>query len=423
MALLILHSVLFCKGAGLLQIRYLIPVHAGILLHRVHHGDALEGLSEIHLHAVVHDLRGSQDLLGHRAVEVLRQIHHAVVIRIRLVELHQGKLRIVAGIQSLVAEHAADLIDALQAAHDQALQVQLQGNAQLEILIQRVEMRLEGTGSRAARVRHQHRRLHLQEALAVQVAADAAQNPGALDKGVLYLGVHDQIRVALTVTDVRVRQAVELLRKNLKALGKERDLCGVDRDLAGLRAEHLAAHADDISDVIFLEILIGLLAQDVPGHVALDISLEILHVAEGSLSHDALGHHTARDCHGLSLQLLKAVLDLLAVMRHVIFRQAEGILPLRLQLRQLVPADLQKLSQILLLPVLYLLFFHSHVLLPLLFLLTSISESRALCIRSFPPGSPPGSCRPPGRRSGPFLPETRWKSFRSGCSPRRIPPA
>ena len=131
MARLELHALLLGDGSGLLQGLNLVEVHARVLLHRVHHGDALKGLGQIHLHTLVGDGGGAQYLLGHVAVQVLGQLHHTVVVRVSLVQLHQGELRVVAGVKALVAEHAADLVHALQSAHDQALQVQFQGDTKL----------------------------------------------------------------------------------------------------------------------------------------------------------------------------------------------------------------------------------------------------------------------------------------------------
>ena len=71
------------------------------------------------------------------------------------------------GIHTLVAEYAADLIDSLQAAYNQSLQIQLQRNSEFHILVQRIVMSLKRSCSRTACVGDQHRGLHLHEALIV----------------------------------------------------------------------------------------------------------------------------------------------------------------------------------------------------------------------------------------------------------------
>src|SRR5438874_2577759 len=61
---------------------------------------------------------------------------------------------------------------ALEPAHDQALQVQLGRDAQVQIRVERVVVRDEGPRGRAARDRMERRRLDLQEAALLEEAAD-----------------------------------------------------------------------------------------------------------------------------------------------------------------------------------------------------------------------------------------------------------
>ena len=84
-ALLILNMVLLRQLSGLLHRLHLIPVHTGILFHRVHHGDPAEGLAQIHLHSVIHNGGGSQHFFRHIPVQILCQVHHSVIIGISLV--------------------------------------------------------------------------------------------------------------------------------------------------------------------------------------------------------------------------------------------------------------------------------------------------------------------------------------------------
>ena len=122
----------------------------------------------------------------------------------------------------------------------------------------------------------------------------------------------------------------------------------MDGGLAGLGLEHGAGHADDIADVELLEGCVLLLPDGVTRDIDLQDALAVLDLAEGSLAHDALDHQTARDGDRLALKRGKALDDLRAVMGHVVLRDQEGVSPLLLQRRQLVPADLQDLAQFLL---------------------------------------------------------------------------
>ena len=55
----------------------------------------------------------------------LGERHHVVDVGERLVRLHHRELRVVGGVHALVAEHPADLEDAIHAADDEPFQVQL----------------------------------------------------------------------------------------------------------------------------------------------------------------------------------------------------------------------------------------------------------------------------------------------------------
>ena len=64
-------------------------------------------------------------------------------------------------IHALVAELTADLEHLLETAHEQTLQRQLRGDAQVVVAIKRVEVRDEGLRVRAADDGMQKRRLYL----------------------------------------------------------------------------------------------------------------------------------------------------------------------------------------------------------------------------------------------------------------------
>ena len=131
-------------------------------------------------------------------------------------------------------------------------------------------MGLKGPCGSASRVGNQHRSLHFHEALSAQIFPDSSQNPGTLDEGILHLRVHDQVHVTLTVTHIRIRQAMEFLRKHLKALGKKGYLRGMNGYLTCLGGKGLPLYPHDIADVHFLEILIRLLTHAVPCHIDLN---------------------------------------------------------------------------------------------------------------------------------------------------------
>ena len=114
--------------------------------------------------AVGVDRRGADQLLG--------DPHHLGVVGERPVELHHRELGVVARRDALVTKDPPDLVHPFHAADNQALEVQLQRNAQVELHIERVVVSDERPGVRTARLDMEHRGLDLDEPQAMQRAAE-----------------------------------------------------------------------------------------------------------------------------------------------------------------------------------------------------------------------------------------------------------
>jgi hypothetical protein len=116
------------------------------------------------------------------------------------VKLAGGELGVVREVDALVAELAAELVHAVQAADDELLEVQLGRNAHEEVLAEVVVVREEGPRRRAAGQHVHHRRHHLEEAALVEEGAHVVDDGRALDKHrPRRVVVDDQVQVALTV--------------------------------------------------------------------------------------------------------------------------------------------------------------------------------------------------------------------------------
>ncbi len=346
MTLLELNVLLLSDGACLFQSVDLVEIHAGVLLYRVHHGDACERLSEIHLNAVICNGRGPKYFLCQVTVQVLGQIHHAVIISVSLVELHQSEFRIMTGVDALVTEYTADLVNALQTADDQALQVQLKGDTKLHILIQRIEMRFKGSGSRTAGVLYQHGGLYLHEAQTVQIAANSADDLRTLQESVLNLRVHDQVHITLTIPHIGVRKSVELLRQDLQALREQGQCLHMNGGFACLRDKYIAGHTDDIADVQLLKFLIRLFTERVSGNIQLNVTLEVADVGKGSFTHDTFRHHTSGNRYRFTLIRRYIVLNIGGMIGNVVFGDRKRILSVCLKFRKLLSSYLKKLVNV-----------------------------------------------------------------------------
>ena len=337
---LIMYFLLIRQLLSFLCSLNLLKINPCVLLNGINHGQPLKGLSKVNLHLSIGNKSSPTYLLGYMAEHVLRQIHHAVIIRVSLVKLHQGKLRIMSGIQPLIAEHTANLVDPLHTAYNQPFQVQLQGNPQLHVLVQSIIMCLKRPCRRPAGIANQHRGLHLKKALVIQIAADTADNLRPHDKGLFYILIHDQVRVPLAVTHIGVRQAMVFLRQNLETLRQQSHGFGMNGYLSHLGGKHNAFHTHNISDIHLFKCFVGIFSQIIPCHIALNIAYQILNIAKGCLPHHTLGHHSSGNGNLLAFPLCIVIFHIHAVNGYIVLCNLERILSCCLKLCKLLPAHL-----------------------------------------------------------------------------------
>ena len=181
--------------------------------------------------------------------EPLAALGDVVVVRVRLVPLEHRELGVVLGREALVAEVLADLVDALEAADDQPLEVQLGGDPQVQRAVERVVVGRERARGGAAVDRLQHRRLDLDEALVVEEPADLADHAGARDEQLARLLVGHQVQLAVAEARLDVGQPVVLLRRRAQRLRQHGDVVERDRQLAGARADDRAVGPDEVAEV------------------------------------------------------------------------------------------------------------------------------------------------------------------------------
>ena len=124
-------------------------------------------------------------------------------------------------VHALVAEDAADLIHALHAADDQALEGQLGRDAHVHVDIERIVVGNERTRGRAAGNGVEDGGLDLDIAHIVQIIPQMLDELRADDEVALDLGVHDQVDITLTIAGLLVGQAVELLGQRQQGFGQE----------------------------------------------------------------------------------------------------------------------------------------------------------------------------------------------------------
>ena len=174
--------------------------------------------------------------------------------------------------------------------------MQLEGDAQVEVAVEGVGVRLERTGRGAAGDGVQGRGLDFGELAAPEEAADRFDHAAADEEAAAGLLVDDEVEVALAVDLLGVGQAGPLLGQRTEGLRDQLIGGDADGDLAGLGAEELAADADEVAGIDqLLEVGVVRVAQGVAGEVGLDDAAAVEQLDEAGLAHDAQGDDAAGD--------------------------------------------------------------------------------------------------------------------------------
>ena len=303
-----------------------------MLLDRVEHGDTLVGSLEVDLALPYLHLRRAEHLHADVLQHLLGEVHHPVVVLIGDIDLHGGELGVVRAVHPLVAEVAAELVDALEATDDEALEVELVGDTQVERDVQRIVMRDEGARRCSARDRLQDGRVHLDVAAIIEELAHRREGLRTLEEDVLHPAIDHEVDVALAEAQLRVREAIEGLAVLLldhgqwtQRLRKEGQAVGVDGDLPHLSAEDFALHADEVTNIhqflhhAIVERLVLSWAELVARDIDLYASRSILQLEEGGLPHDTTPHDTSCHTHLAAGSLvLKAIEDLTGMSCHFV---------------------------------------------------------------------------------------------------------
>ena len=294
------HADALGDGAQVVEAARERHVFAGALGRKLDHGLARPRTFQVDLGALIGNAQRAARGHGGGLDDALGKLHHALEVAEGAIGLHGGELGVVRLVHALVAEDAAELVHALETAHEQALQRQLGGNAQIVIAVERVQVRDERLGVGAAHDRLQERRFHLVVAqLVFHVMADSRHDFRALLEHGAHLGVRDKIDVALTIADFLIGQAVELLGKRAQRLRQQLVALDGHGQLAAAGLHDGAPHADPIADVEVLQLGVSIFAEHVDAAEQLNLARGVAHREEADLALHALGHDAAAHLHGV----------------------------------------------------------------------------------------------------------------------------
>ena len=198
---------------------------------------------------------------------------------------------------ALVPEVAVDLVDAIETAHDEPLEIELRRDAQIQVHVERVVMRDERSCRSAAGNRLHHRRFDLDEPPRVEEVAQRLDDARAEQEHATRIGIDDEVDVSLAVPGLYVLEAVPFLRQRAQSLGEEAPFADADGELSRSRSEQFADGPDVVADVDHDEIReIGELIR---ARVELDPPRVVHEVQEACLAVVAHRRHASRDTHRL----------------------------------------------------------------------------------------------------------------------------
>ena len=163
-----------CRGDSRLVAFYRHEVNADIFLDSLRHRKTLPAGGQVNILLLPSALICAENAQRGAGQQILEQVHHVVEVGIGLIKLNGRELWVVLCVHALVAEDAADLIHTLDTAHDEALEVELGGDAQIHIDIQRIVVGYKRSGRRAAGNGVENGRLDLHIAASVKEGAHIA---------------------------------------------------------------------------------------------------------------------------------------------------------------------------------------------------------------------------------------------------------
>ena len=198
-------------------------------------------------------------------------------------------------VDPLVAEVPPELVDALDPTDEESLEVELERDPELHLDAERVVEGRERPRVRAARHRLEDRTLGLDEAAFVQHLARSPEDRRARGEEAAGSLVRDQMEVATPLLQIRVPEAVPLLRQRTERLRQHRPAGDEDRELATTRRPDRAGGRDDVAEIHLVEererlgLQLGLVADE------LEVAAAVTEREELQLPHVPLQDHATGD--------------------------------------------------------------------------------------------------------------------------------
>ncbi len=268
-------------------------VDAGGLAHRVGEAHSPPRRPEVQL-ALVADRGGRAR--HHR----LQACGLVAVVGVGLIPLDHRELGVVLGGEALVAEVLAELVHALQTTHDQALEVQLGGDPQVQLAIQGVVVGRERTCHGAAVERLQARAsrppgspLPSRYARTAETMRARSANSLRASSFAIRSSSRRRWRVSTSI------KAGMLVGRRAQGLAEDLKAVHAQGELAVARAQRRAVDAEQVAEVEREQLLERVRAEHVRARVQLDLAAAVDQVEERGLAGAAAGGDAPGDAMGV----------------------------------------------------------------------------------------------------------------------------
>ncbi len=286
-------------GFGVVHTGEFFRGNAGLFVDRGHEVNAVPGLAEIY----VLDVWISKHFLRNVAEKVFDARHHVFEIGVGFVPLEEGELGVVAIGNALIAEDAANFVHLGYVAADDALEVELKRDAELNFQIVGVVVGFERAGGGTTSFELEERGFDFEVAAGIKESADFADDAGAVEQHFPGFFVCNEIEVAVAVSLINVRQAVPLLAifffaegEIVESFAEGGQAVSMEGGLSGSGFEQRAGDADVVADVEKLEGFPGVgveFFKFVFAEIDLDPFFAVGEVGEGGLAHETHADETS----------------------------------------------------------------------------------------------------------------------------------
>mmetsp|Transcript_15609 Transcript_15609/g.26332 ORF Transcript_15609/g.26332 Transcript_15609/m.26332 type:complete len:213 (+) Transcript_15609:613-1251(+) len=211
------------------------------------HCDASPGTLKTDCVFTIRNSHGIADLTCHTTNQLLRQIHHVIIISICLIQLHTSKLRIMPGTNPLIPKNSSQFIHTRKSSNNKSLQMQFRRNAKSQFHIHTIVIRFKRFCLSSTRLSVQHGCFNFQKALVIQLTAQTGRNFGTFVECLSHGRIDNQIQMTITVSLGNIRKSMVLIRKRQGRLGQHGPFLGIQCQFSLIRPANRSLGTDNIS--------------------------------------------------------------------------------------------------------------------------------------------------------------------------------